>query len=79
MNLVVRICIYTKDYSDTDYTSEEFEREQVTKTDKLTSEMGSILHGSGAVLNMDNYYMSTTAAINLKNNGVYCRGTIRTN
>jgi hypothetical protein len=31
------------------------------------------------VVNMDNYYMSTTAAINLKNNGVYCRGTIRMN
>jgi hypothetical protein len=79
MNLVVRICIHTKDYSDMDYTSEEFEGEQVTKTDKLTSEMCSILHGSGAVVNMDNYYMSTTAAIYLKNNGVYCRGTIRTN
>jgi hypothetical protein len=31
------------------------------------------------LVNMDNYYMSKTAAINLKNNGVYCRGTIRTN
>jgi hypothetical protein len=28
---------------------------------------------------MDNYYMSMTASIKLKNNGVYCRGTIQTN
>jgi hypothetical protein len=30
-NLVVRICIHMKDYSNMDYTSEEFDREQVTK------------------------------------------------
>jgi hypothetical protein len=78
-NVVVRIHIHTKDYSNMDYTSEEFDREQVTKTDKLTSEMCSNLNGSGAVVNMDNYYMSTTLAINLKNNGVYYRCTIRTN
>jgi hypothetical protein len=46
-NLVVRICIHTKDSSDMDYTSEEFDWEQIKKTDKLTSEMCSILHGCG--------------------------------
>jgi len=30
-------------------------------------------------VNMDNYYISTTVAINLKNNGVYYRFTIRMN
>ena len=43
-----------------DFTSEEMEKEEVSKTDRLTSER------SGAVVNKDNYYMSTTATINLK-------------
>jgi hypothetical protein len=47
--------------------------------DNLTSEMCNILQGTGAVVNMDNYYMSTTAAIHLKEKGILCRGTIRTN
>jgi len=47
MNLVVGIRIHTKDSSNMDCTSEEFDWEQVTKTDESTSEMCSILYGSG--------------------------------
>ncbi len=57
---MVRIRIHSKDSSNMDFTSEEMEKEEVSKTDRLTSER------SGAVVNKDNYYMSTTAAINLK-------------
>ena len=47
LNLVVGIRIHTKDSSNMDCTSEEFDWEQVTKTDESTSEMCSILYGSG--------------------------------
>jgi C1A family cysteine protease len=76
---VVKIRIHTKDASDMDRAAEEVESEEINKTDKLTSEMCNILQGTGATVNMDNYYMSTTAAIHLKEKGVLCRGTIRTN
>ena len=78
-NLVVKVRIHTKDASDMNYSLEDLENEEVNKIDKLTSEMCSILEGSGSVVNMDNYYMSTTAAIHLKQKGVLCRGTIRAN
>jgi hypothetical protein len=32
---------------------------------------------SGTTINKDNYYMSTTCAMRLRDNGVFCRGTIR--
>jgi hypothetical protein len=35
------------------------------------------LEGSGATVNMDNYYISATTAIQLKERKIYCRGTIR--
>jgi hypothetical protein len=41
--------------------------------------MCKVLYNSGSTVNMDNYYMSTTCALHLKNNGVYCRGTIQSN
>jgi len=78
-NLVVRIRIHTKDKSDMDYQLEDLEKEEVSKTDRLTSEMCAVLEGSDAVVNMGNYYMSITAAINLKRKGILCRGTIRVN
>jgi hypothetical protein len=76
---VIRIRIHIKDSSDMDFSSEERDKEEVTKTDRLTSEMCLVLKGTGSVVNMDNYYMSTTAAIHLKQKGILCRGTIRTN
>ena len=78
-NLVVKIRIHTKDASDMDHAAEELESEEISKTDKLTSEMCNILQGTGAVVNMDNYYMSTTAAIHLKEKGILSKGTIWTN
>ncbi len=51
----------------------------MTKLDKLTSYMCKVLYNSGSTVNMDNYYMSTTCALHLQKNGVYCRGTIRSN
>jgi hypothetical protein len=51
----------------------------LTKLDNLTSDMCKVLYHSGSTINMDNYYMSTTCALHLKNNGVYYRGTIRSN
>jgi len=78
-NLVIRIRIHIKDSSDMDFSSEERDKEEVTKTDRLTSEMCLVLKGTGSIVNMDNYYMSTTAAIHLKQKGILCRGTIRTN
>jgi hypothetical protein len=41
-----------------DYQSQDLEKEEVSKTDHSTSEMCAVLEGSGAVVNMDNYYMS---------------------
>jgi hypothetical protein len=77
-NAVIKLRIHTKDSSDMDF-GDEVDAEQVNKTDKLTAEMCSVLEGSGTVINMDNYYMSTIAAIHLKEKGVLCRGTIRAN
>ena len=78
-NLVIKLRIHTKDSSDMEFTHDEADSEEVNKTDRLTSEMCSVLEGTGAVVNMDNYYMSTTAAIHLREKGVLCRGTIRAN
>jgi hypothetical protein len=63
--------------SEWDATAEDLDEEMMTKTDKLTMEMCSILTGTGASVKVDNYFMSTTTAIRLKENKIYCRGTIR--
>jgi hypothetical protein len=76
-NLTLKLCIHTKQHSeDNDYSNE---KNQLAKLDNLTSDMCKVLYHSGSTINMDNYYMSTTCALHLKNNGVYCRGTIRSN
>ena len=51
----------------------------VKKLVSLVLDMCKPLFGSGAVVNMDNYYTSPEVAVALKNNGVYIRGTCRTN
>jgi len=78
-NIVHKIRIHTKDGSEEIEGHLEDEEDQYTKTDKLTLDMCRPLYGSGATVNMDNYYMSTTTAIKLRQNTVFCRGTIRPN
>jgi hypothetical protein len=76
-NLTLKLRIHTKQHSEqNDYGNE---KTQLTKLDNLTSDMCKVLYNSGSTVNMDNYYMSTTCALHLKNDGVYCRGTIRSN
>jgi hypothetical protein len=57
--------------------TEEAMDQQISKLDSLTLSMCSGLFNSGCTVNMDNYYMSTTCALRLQQNGVLCRGTIR--
>ena len=51
--------------------------EFINKLDNLTLELCRPFFQSGTTINMDNYYMSTTCAIKLWENGVFCRGTVR--
>jgi hypothetical protein len=77
-NLTHRIKIHTHDNSD-NYSSEVIannDEEEISKIDQLTLEMSRHLFNTGSVINMDNYYMSTTCALKLKENDVFCRGTI---
>jgi hypothetical protein len=74
-NLTLRIKIHTKDNADTD-SSENYD-EYINKLDNLTLQLCRPFFQSGTTINMDNYYMSTTCAMKLRENGVFCRGTIR--
>ncbi len=76
-NLTHKIKIHTRDSCDKEMIDEKIEDEEVTKIDALTLEMCRPLFTTGSVVNMDNYYMSTTCAMKLRANGVFCRGTIR--
>ena len=77
-NLTHKIKIHTRDNCDKDIIEDEAAIEaEVTKIDALTLEMCKSLFNTGSVVNMDNYYMSTTCAMKLRANGVFCRGTIR--
>jgi hypothetical protein len=78
-NIVHKIIIHTNDGSEETEGQVEDEEEQYTKTDKLTLDMCWPLYGSGATVNMNNYYMSTTTAIKLRQNTVFFCGTIRPN
>jgi hypothetical protein len=73
-NLTLRIKIHTKDNADTD--NEESYDEYINKLDNLTMQLCRPFFHSGTTINMDNYYMSTTCAMRLRDNGVFCRGTI---
>jgi hypothetical protein len=72
-NLVHKLKVHSRDKSDLETNDEEM----VSKIDSLTLQMCAGLYNSGSTINMDNYYMSTTCAIRLKQKGVFCRGTIR--
>jgi len=77
-NLTHKIKIHiTRDNSDKDNVTEEECNEELTKIDTLTLEMCKPLFGTGCVVTMDNYYMSTTCAMKLRANGVLCHGAIR--
>jgi Transposase IS4 len=81
-NLVYKIRIHTKDGADDapsnmDGRLDDENDAMITKTEKLTMDMCRILRGMGATVNMDNYYMSPITAINLKDKGIFCRGTLR--
>ncbi len=81
-NLTHKTKIHTRDNSDRDELVENTENEEVndeivSKIDALTLNMCNGLYNHGCTVNMDNYYMSTTCAIRLRQSGVLCRGTIR--
>jgi hypothetical protein len=74
-NLVYKICIHTKDGCDNDVNPAE-EDVVVNQTDKLTLDMCKIVRGTGATINMDNYYMSPMRAVNLWKKQIFCCGMI---
>jgi hypothetical protein len=77
-NLVHRIKIHTQNNYDKYLTMDDVQDEQeMNKIDTLTLEMCQPLFNTGATVNMDNYYMSATCAMRLRQHGVFCRGTIR--
>jgi hypothetical protein len=49
----------------------------LNKLDNATLQMFRPLYQSRTTINMDNYYMSTTCAMKLRQHGVFCRETIR--
>jgi hypothetical protein len=73
-NLTLRIKIHTKDDADTD-PSENYD-DYINTLDNLTLQLCPFFQ-SGTTINIDNYYMSTTYAMKLRENGVFCHGTIR--
>jgi len=78
-NLVQKIKVHTHSNCDTEILeSEDMVEQKMNKSDTLTVEMCWPLYHTWATVNMDNYYMSETCAMHLWDNGVYCRGTIRT-
>jgi hypothetical protein len=81
-NLMHKIKIHTRDDSEKDYKEgndmdAKEEDEEVSKIDALTLQMCNGFFQPGCTVNTDNYYMSNTCAIRLKEKGVFCRGTIR--
>jgi len=74
-NLTLRIKIHTKDNADTD--NEESYDEYINKLDSLTMQLRRPFFRAGTTINMDNHYMSTACTMRLRDNGVFCRGTIR--
>jgi len=75
--LTFRIKLHTKDNSDLE--QEDSHDESLNKLDNLTLQLCKPFFNSGCTVNMDNNYMSTTCAIKLREKGVFCRGTIRSN
>ena len=86
--VALRLGVHTK--NDSDYADgypewkeggggEKEEALQQTKLTMLVSDMARPWFHTGRVLNMDNYYTSVEAFGLLKDNGLYARGTCRTN
>jgi hypothetical protein len=76
-NLVCKIKIHTRGEGDNKDGEANIHDDSLTKTDRLTTKMCEYIVGTGATVNMVNYYMSATTAIHLKQRQIYCRGTIR--
>jgi hypothetical protein len=68
-NLMLRIKIHTKDNTDTD--ARENYDDYINKLDNLTLQLCHPFFQSGTAINMDNYYMSTTCLMKLRENGVF--------
>ncbi len=75
-NLVLKIKIHTRGERDNQDEEAEIHDDALTKTDKLTIKMCEDIVGTGATVNMDNYYMSPTTVIHLKQCQNYCRGPL---
>jgi Transposase IS4 len=71
-NLVHKLKVHSRDKSDFEEESDDM----VSKIDNLTLQICKGLYNTGSTINIDNYYMSTTCAIRLREKGVFCRGTI---
>jgi hypothetical protein len=70
--------VHTKDGSDA--RNEVINEDAVTgKIEQQTMQMCAPLYGTHATVTMDNYFMTTNLAIQLLQQKVYCRGTIRSN
>ncbi len=72
INLMHQIKSHTMDNCDKELNDEKEEDEDVTKIDAPTLEICRPFFTTGSVLNMDNYYMSTTCAMKLRANGGFC-------
>ena len=75
-NLTLQIKIHAKGDIDEGFSVPT--DDQIGKLDNLTVQLCRPFFGSGCTINMDNYYMSPSCAIRLRDHGVFCRGTIRT-
>ncbi len=68
-NLFFKIKIHTRGKAN--QNEGEDDKNMMSKLDKLTLGMCADLEGTGATVNMDNYYMSATTAIHLKQKGKF--------
>jgi hypothetical protein len=75
-NLTLQIKIHTKGEIGEGISAPTYY--QIGKLDNLTVQLCQPFFGSGCTINMDNYYMSPSCAIQLRDHGVFCHGTIWT-
>ena len=75
--LTHNIKIHTRRAEEEEINDQEQLGVEVSKIDSITLDMCKPLFNTGATVNMDNYYTSVKSALKLKENGVFCRGTIR--
>ena len=88
--VALRLRVHTKNDSDHADGYPEWKRgdgdndgqegtEQQSKLTRLVADMARPWYNTGRVLNMDNYYTSVNTFCVLRDNGVFARGTCRTN